>query len=88
MKTNGDLLTKKFNPRPKRIFSLELKKKLVSEIEYNRLTINDVVNMYQVANQTVYRWLREYSSTYKNGLIEKRSLSKRRHTFEYMIIER
>ena len=69
MKTNGDLLTKKFNPRPKRIFSVELKKKLVLEIEYNRLTVNDVVNMYKVSNQTVYRWLREHSSTYKTGSV-------------------
>lgn len=67
MKTNGESLTQGFHLRKFRIFSKELKQKLVSEIEHNRLTIRDVVNLYKVADQTVYRWLKEYSSNNITG---------------------
>lgn len=69
MKAKVKSLGAKFNLRSQRKFSLELKKNLVSEIEHNRLTIRDVVNLYNVASQTVYRWLRDHSSTKKTGTV-------------------
>jgi len=56
----------KYQPRQQRIFSLELKKKLVEEIEYKRLKVRDVVNLYKVTATTVYKWLAEYSTTKRN----------------------
>ena len=58
-----------FKCRLQRKFSKELKKKLVSEIENNRLKVKDVVNLYNVTQQSVYRWLKEYSSTQVTGTI-------------------
>lgn len=56
----------KYQPRQLRIFSLELKKKLVEEIEFKRLKVRDVVNLYKVTATTVYKWLSEYSTTKRN----------------------
>jgi transposase-like protein len=56
----------KYQPRQQRIFSLELKKKLVEEIEFKRLKVRDVVNLYKVTATTVYKWLAEYSTTKRN----------------------
>lgn len=56
-----------FKPRAMRIFSSALKKKLVEEIEFKRLTIRDVVNLYQVSSNSVYCWLRNYSTVHSTG---------------------
>lgn len=48
--------------RQRRIFSVELKRKLVEEIEFKRLKVRDVVNLYKVSSANVYRWLQKYSS--------------------------
>jgi len=56
-----------FKPRAMRIFSSALKKKLVEEIEFKRLTIRDVVNLYQVSSNSVYCWLRNYSTIHSTG---------------------
>lgn len=57
----------KYQPRQLRIFSTELKKKLVEQIELKRLNIQDVVYLYHTTKQSVYRWLREYSTLSRNG---------------------
>jgi transposase len=57
----------KYQPRQQRIFSIELKKKLVEEIEYKRLKVRDVINLYKVTDSSVYRWLQEYSTTKNSG---------------------
>ena len=69
MKSQHKELAKSFNPRPMRIFSKELKRKLVGEIENRRLSVRDVANLYHVASQTVYRWLKKYSTTNNAGTI-------------------
>ena len=56
-----------FHTRPRRVFSKELKKKLVEEIEFKRISIRDVVNLYQVSSRSVYIWLRNYSSIHNTG---------------------
>lgn len=58
----------KYSPKTRRIFSTELKKKLVGEIEMNRLTVRNVVNLYQVSQSAVYKWLYKYSSTLAKGV--------------------
>ena len=69
MKRQQKSLTARYNPRTMRIFSKELKRKLVSEIESKKLSVRDVVNLYKVASQTVYRWLKEFSTTNIAGTI-------------------
>ncbi len=57
----------KFQPRAMRVFSEDLKRKLVEEIENKRLTIKDVVNLYHVSSTSVYNWLSLYSSFKRTG---------------------
>jgi len=57
-----------YYPRQQRIFSLELKKKLVEEIEFKKLKVRDVVNLYQVSMVSVYKWISKYSSLHKTGV--------------------
>jgi len=68
MKTKEQMSNQKYSLRQRRIFSTELKKKLVSEIEMKRLTVRNVVNLYQVGVGTVYYWLHKYSSTIAKGV--------------------
>jgi transposase-like protein len=66
---NSRFLSKpnKYQPRQLRVFSTELKKKLVEQIELKRLNIQDVVYLYHTTKTSVYRWLREYSTLSRNG---------------------
>jgi transposase len=57
----------KYQPRQKRVFSVELKKKLVEQIELKRLKVRDVVNLYQTTGTSVYRWISEYSILKRAG---------------------
>ena len=63
MKAKQEILKNRYKPRPYRVFSVELKKKLVHEIEMKRLKPRDVVSLYKVTEASVYRWIGEYSST-------------------------
>jgi len=62
MSRKQEILKDRYKPRPYRVFSIELKKKLVKEIELKRLKPRDVVNLYKVTEASVYRWISEYSS--------------------------
>ena len=57
----------RYQPRTMRVFSEELKRKLVSEIENKRLKVRDVVNLYKVTDTSVYNWLNKYSSFKQTG---------------------
>lgn len=57
-----------FQLRERRVFSVELKKKLVEQIETKKLQVRDVVNLYKVSAASVYRWLQDYSITKPNGV--------------------
>jgi len=51
----------KLEIRERRIFSEELKKKIVKELVSKRTTVKSVSAEHQVSYNTVYRWLYQYS---------------------------
>jgi transposase-like protein len=57
----------KYKPQQQRIFSVELKKKLVEQIESGKLKVRDVVSLYMVSKTIVYRWIRQYSKVNVTG---------------------
>lgn len=69
---------KKSNVR--RVFDLELKIKLVKQIEKGELRVMDVSRIYRVNRSAVYKWLKKYSELYGNNnqvIVESKSLSKK-----------
>lgn len=55
--------TKTTRPR-NRIFSTSLKESIVKDIESKRLSVKDVVTLYDVSATAVYKWLAKYSVIY------------------------
>lgn len=51
----------KLQIRERRIFSEEVKKKVVKDLTSRRTTIKGVMNEHQISHQTVYQWLYKYS---------------------------
>ena len=61
-------MKKGFQIKPQRIFSLELRKQIVGQIESKELTVIQAVREYEIGGkQTVYNWLYKYSATLKKG---------------------
>ncbi len=61
-------MKKVFQIKPQRIFSLELRKQIVGQIERRELTVIEAVREYEIGGkQTVYNWLYKYSATLKKG---------------------
>ncbi len=58
MKNKQNSMITGYCPGQRRIFSKELKRKLVEEIELERLKVRDVANLYKVSDTNVYRWLK------------------------------
>jgi len=58
-----------YQPRTIRHFSLEFKKKIVKEIEMKRISIKDVLTLYEVSRTAVYNWLYKYSKHYEKGSV-------------------
>jgi transposase len=52
----------KLSLRPRRIFSDQLKKKIVKDIEANKVNILGVSREYQVSQASVYNWLNKFSA--------------------------
>jgi len=52
----------KLEIRERRVFSEDLKKKIVKDLVSKRATIRSVMTEHQVSGNTVYRWLYKYSS--------------------------
>ena len=48
--------------RPRRIFSVELKKKIIKDIDEGKTNITGAGWEYQVSNVAIYRWLKKYSA--------------------------
>ena len=48
--------------RSRRIFSDELKKKIVKDIEKGKVSISGVAREYQVSQNAVYKWLKKFSA--------------------------
>ena len=57
-----------YYPRQRRIFNTELKRRLVEEIEYKKLKVRDVVNLYRVSATSVHRWINIYSTFNRKGV--------------------
>jgi len=51
----------------RRIFSDELKRKIVKDIEHNKASISAVCREYLTSKQTVYNWLNKYSRHLQSG---------------------
>src|ERR1043165_9211206 len=52
----------KLSLRPRRIFSDNLKKKIVKDIEQGKVNVLDASREYSVSHQTVYTWLKKFST--------------------------
>ena len=50
-----------------RIFSEDLKQKIVNDIEQKRVSIKDVVSLYSVTRTSIYKWIYAYSKHYSKG---------------------
>lgn len=51
----------KLEIRERRIFSEEIKKKVVKDLRGKRIIIKALMNEHQISHQTVYNWLYKYS---------------------------
>lgn len=60
-------MKKIYQQRQQRIFSDELRKQIVGQIERGEFTVSQVTREYQVSGQTVYNWLYRYSRNFKKG---------------------
>jgi transposase len=54
--------------RQRRVFSEELKRKIVKEIEQGKANIATVCREYSVSDVSVYKWLHKYSSYLQKGV--------------------
>jgi len=52
----------KVSLRPRRIFSDELKKKIVRDIEAGKVNVGGVKREYQVSETAIYKWLKKFSA--------------------------
>src|ERR1051325_2323737 len=52
----------KLSLKPKRVFSNNLKKKIVKDIEQGKVNILGASREYEVSQNSVYSWLKKYSS--------------------------
>lgn len=59
----------KLEIRERRIFSEELKKKIIKDLVSKRTTIRSVMTEHQVSGNTVYRWLYKYSPHHEQKCI-------------------
>jgi transposase len=54
--------------RINRTFSEEFKRKIVSDLDRNLVTVSEVSRQNQVARVSVYKWIYKYSAMRKKGL--------------------
>jgi len=84
-------MPKKSSLKPLRIFSEELRKQIVVEIERGDLTIAQARREYDIrATQTIYNWLYRYSRNLKKGtriVMEKEGQEKRNEELKKRIKE-
>ncbi len=52
----------KLSLKPRRIFSNELKKKIVRDIERSKVNVSGASRQYAVSPKSVYRWLKNFST--------------------------
>lgn len=72
---------KKINLQQPRIYSEELRKSVVEQVESGELTVLEASRVYEIKSpQTVYNWIYKYSRTLKKPIrlvVEKDSIDKR-----------
>ena len=85
---------KKITPESKRkrnrIFSDELKRKIVNDLEHNIASIPQIVSCYDVSRTSVYKWLYKYSAYAKRGervVVEKKSEARKTEELKKQIKE-
>lgn len=74
----------------RRIFSEELKKRIVHDLEQNVITVSDVHRNYQVSRAAVYQWLYKYSTHLRKGIcqvVEHESETYKTHVLKKRIAE-
>ena len=54
--------------RVNRSFSEDFKRKIVSELDRNLITVSETSRQYQLTRTAVYKWIYKYSSMRKKGL--------------------
>ena len=54
--------------RKQRAFSKEFKKELVSLFEQGKLSVNQLLQLYLIAPQVIYRWIYKFSKFNKQGV--------------------
>jgi len=59
----------KITIRQRRIFSKELKKSIVRDIEGGKMSVLQTSREYSIAANTVYRWIEKYSLNLQRGTI-------------------
>jgi transposase len=72
-------MSKKTSFRQSRLFSSDLKKYIVKEIESGHFSVTQASREYEVAQQTIYSWLYKYSLNLKKGtrvVVEQDSVDK------------
>jgi transposase len=55
--------------RQRRIFSNELKKEIISDIEKGKSSVSQSVREYSVSANTVYRWIEKFSHNLHRGTV-------------------
>jgi transposase len=61
------LVKKELANKYNRVFSTDLKQKIVSDFEKNRLTIGEICDLYGVTRTSVYKWIYKYSLSYQSN---------------------
>ncbi len=64
MRTNS-FFTPELRSRNNRYFSVDIKKKVVQDLERNLTRVTDVCKAYDVSKTSVYRWIYKYSTMAK-----------------------
>jgi transposase len=76
--------------KPRRIFSVEMKREIVKQIEENKIGVSAASREYGVNPSSVYDWLNKYSRTLKRGqvmVVEKESEQRKNEELRAKIAE-
>lgn len=70
MKTTKPPSPPKKQIQTRRIFSEEMKKRIVHDLEQNVITVSDIHREYHVTRAAVYKWLYRYSNHLRKGICQ------------------
>jgi len=76
--------------KPRRIFSVEIRREIVKQIEENKIGVSAASREYGVTRGSVYNWLNKYSRTLKGGqviVVEKESEQRKNEELRARIAE-